>query len=267
MPVPGMRWSPSSTPSWLSDEQLGEVHAANSRFRRLVGAFRFNLLTIVLRLISTPRLLYRLIAGGRRQAAVPLLQIPWMPRFSGLQAQPVHDLADHPWTELLRQASGDIRDELIAVQPSFRLARYASDLNPKPWTTFYFFLEGRPFLENLAACPRTAAVLSKIPHNGFHVCFSAIEPNGSLQPHTGPTNASLTAHLGLIDCAGARLWVADSFADYRDGEVFVFDDSFVHSVEHAGVRTRYTLMITFWHPEISRIERAFMEQIVRMAPK
>jgi len=149
---------------------------------------------------------------------------------------------------------------------SFLLARYASDQNPKPWTTFYFYLEGRPVAENLAACPRTAALLNKIPHNGFHVCFSAIEPGGSLDPHTGPTNASLTAHLGLLDCGGARLWVGDASADYRDGEVLVFDDSFVHRVEHAGARTRYTLMITFWHPELGAVERAFLSRVVRLAP-
>ena len=120
--------------------------------------------------------------------------------------------------------------------------------------------------DHLAACPRTADVLLRIPHNSFHVCFSAIEPGGALLPHTGPTNASLTAHLGLIDCAGARLWVADTSVDYSDDDVLVFDDSFVHWVEHSGSRTRFTLMITFWHPELSAVERTLLRRVVRMAP-
>jgi aspartyl/asparaginyl beta-hydroxylase (cupin superfamily) len=149
------------------------------------------------------------------------------------------------------------------VRASFVRARYDSALNAKPWNTFYFFLQGRPVRENLAACPFTAAVLREIPHNGFHVCFSAIAPGGGLHPHTGPTNASLTAHLGLTDCAGARLWVAGESAEYRDGDVLVFDDSFVHCVDHDGGGLRCTLMITFWHPELTALERAFFRRVVQ----
>ena len=110
-------------------------------------------------------------------------------------------------------------------------------------------------------------MLAKIPHNGFHVCFSAIEPGGTLDPHTGPSNASLTAHLGLVDCEGARLWVADRSTEYRAGEVLVFDDSYLHWVQHDGPRRRYSLMITFWHPDLGAAERAFLAQVVRMAPR
>ena len=136
----------------------------------------------------------------------------------------------------------------------------------KQWNTYYFYLQGKAIEEHLTACPRTAEVLSKVPHNGLHVCFSAIEPGGSLHPHTGPTNASLTAHLGLANCAGARLWVAGKVAGYRDDEVLVFDDSFVHWVENSGVAVRYTLMITFWHPELNPLERAFLRSVVQYRP-
>ena len=149
------------------------------------------------------------------------------------------------------------------MQQSFARAHYDSKHNAKQWNTYYFYLQGNAVEEHLRACPRTAEVLSKIPHNGFHVCFSAIEPGGSLHPHTGPTNASLTAHLGLANCAGARLWVAGESTRYCDGEVLVFDDSFVHWVENTGVTIRYTLMITFWHPELNALERAFLKQVIR----
>ncbi|GEP61914.1 hypothetical protein RSO01_90800 [Reyranella soli] len=73
------------------------------------------------------------------------------------------------------------------------------------------------------------------------------------------------AHLGLEGCAGSRVCVAGNSAEYRDGEVLVFDDSFVHWVEHAGTQMRYTLMITFWHPELTWPERIFLKQVVRTA--
>lgn len=248
-------------------EALDDVHAAIERFRRQIGIIRFWLLAIGIWLLAALRCAWRRIVRRDRSPTSAPLQLPWLPHWPGLLARPVHDCRDHPWTGLLRESADDIRRELQAVEESFRLARYASERNPRPWMTYYFYLEGRPVAGHLAACPRTAAVLARIPHNGFHVCFSAIEPGASLEPHTGPTNAGLTAHLGLRDCDGARLWVADTFADYRDGDAFVFDDSFVHWVEHAGTRTRYTLMITFWHPELSALERLFLGTVVRLAPK
>jgi aspartyl/asparaginyl beta-hydroxylase (cupin superfamily) len=177
----------------------------------------------------------------------------------------MRDPRDHPWTQRLRQVEPEIKQELANAQKSFSQARYDSDLNPKRWTTYYFYLLGRPVREHLAACPRTAELLRQVPHNSFHVCFSAIEPGGSLHPHSGPTNGSLVAHLGLEGCAGSRVCVAGNSAEYRDGEVLVFDDSFVHWVEHAGTQMRYTLMITFWHPELTWPERIFLKQVVRTA--
>lgn len=41
----------------------------------------------------------------------------------------------------------------------------------------------------------------------------------------------------------------------------------VHWVENSGTLTRYTQMITFWHPDLSRLERAFLRQVVRRAPR
>lgn len=246
---------------------LSEAHAAKARFRQEVGRLKFGLLAVAVNLLAAPRLLVQLLSGRRSQAPDRQFQVPWLPHWPGLSARALHDARDHPWLEIVRAAQPEILAELLAVQQSFLLARYASDQNTKPWTTYYFFLEGRPVAEHLAACPRTADVLSKVPHNGFHVCFSAIEPGGSLVPHTGPTNASLTAHLGLLDCSGARLFVPGASVEYRDGEAFVFDDSFLHWVEHAGPRTRYSLMITFWHPQLSDLERVFLGWIVRLAPR
>jgi aspartyl/asparaginyl beta-hydroxylase (cupin superfamily) len=248
------------------DPRLALVRDTNAAFRRHAGPLRMHGFRTLQGLLSAPRLLGQAGRGRRPLQMAPEFQIPWLPPWRGLTAKPVHDNRDFAWTKLVREAAPAIRAELNAVRTAFQGARYDSGLNPKPWMTYYFYLEGRPVAEHLAACPKTAAVLSQLPHNSFHVCFSAIEPGGSLHAHTGPTNASLTCHLGLIDCAGARLWVGDTVVDYRDDEVFVFDDSYVHWVEHAGPRTRYTLMITFWHPELSWPERACMGRLVRFAP-
>lgn len=247
----------------LDDRKAAMARAGQDEFRRHLGAGRMRLFRFFRDLAFLPR---SFLGGRRPRAAVSTdLQFPWLPRWPALAARPVHDAADHPWTKLLREAAPAIREELSAVLGSFELSRYGPD-HPKPWTLYYFYLEGRPVREHLAACPRTAAVLRRLPHNAFHVGFSAIEPGGSLHPHSGPTNASLTAHLGLEGCEGARLFVADQVVDYRDDEVLVFDDSYVHWVSHEGARRRFTLMVTFWHPELAWNERLLMSCVVRLAP-
>lgn len=242
---------------------LDTIAAGNADFRRRIGRPRLALLWLAARLLAAPRLVTAWLRGQRRAFGPGEYQWPWVPLWPGLAAIPVHDPRRHPWTDRVAAAAADVLEEMHAVQAGFDRARYDSDANPLPWNAYYFYLEGRAVPEHLAACPRTAALLATLPHNGLHVCFSAIQPGGNLQPHTGPTNASLTAHLGLENCAGAELWVGRHCVPYRDGGVLTFDDSFVHWVENAGTGVRCTLMITFWHPSLSRLERWFLGRILR----
>lgn len=242
---------------------LERIAARQSQVRQDVGVAKLALSGAVATGLSAPR---RLQAGlrGRSEVILPRLQLPWFPLWPGLVGKPVHDPAEFPWTTMLRDAWTEIRAEMAAVRQRFQRAAYDSDINAKPWNTYYFYLRGRALPEHLRECPRTADVLARLPANRFHVCFSAIQPNGSLAPHTGPTNTSLTVHLGLENCQGARLFVADQVIDYRDGDVLIFDDSYVHWVEHTGTQTRCTLMITIWHPGLSSLERAYLNAAARV---
>lgn len=222
--------------------------ARNGRTKLAIGR-------VAAAVLSAPRR----VTGQGRFAPPPPLQMPWFPVWPGLTAKPVHDPADYAWTKVLRQAHADIRDEMLAVRERFQHAMYGS--GGKPWTTYYFYLKGRVFEDHLKECPRTAEAIREIPLNRGHICYAAIEPGSGLDPHVGPTNTSVTAHLGLANCDGARLFIADQVLDYREGEVIVFDDTFLHWVEHKGTQTRYTLMVTFYHPDLSALERKFLHAV------
>jgi Aspartyl/Asparaginyl beta-hydroxylase len=215
------------------------------------------------RVLSGPRRVRKALRGEKQRPNE--LQLPWIPAFSGLTPRPFHDASNFPWARALEASVETIRDELHQVLRDFRRAVYDSDRNIKTWKTFYFYLHGKPVEKNLNACPTTRSLLQQIPLNGLHVCFSAIEPGGFLQPHTGPTNASLTAHLGLEGCGGSAIWVAGERRPYVEGKVLVFDDSFVHWVEHTGDKVRYTLMVTFWHP-VNALERTLLGTLLKWAP-
>lgn len=70
----------------------------------------------------------------------------------------------------------------------------------KDWTIFGLMQQGQLMHENCKRCPKTVALLSKIP--GIRVAgFSRLQPHSEIQPHTGFTGrvyGSLAFHLGLI---------------------------------------------------------------------
>src|SRR5262245_46219403 len=197
---------------------LPRIEAARREYRSELGLLACATLATLCTLLSGPRRLRKAVQCGSAFPRRPALQLPWLPLWPGLEAKPLHDANAYPWTRVLRQASADIRAELIQVCNSFGRAHYDSEFNATPWQTYYFYLHGRAQTDHLAACPRTREALEEVPHNSLHVCFSALEPRGSLHPHTGPTNASITAHLGLLNCSEARLWVGGKVIPYRDDD-------------------------------------------------
>jgi aspartyl/asparaginyl beta-hydroxylase (cupin superfamily) len=246
--------SPQELAPWLE-----RIDGAQRHVQSETGAIKLGLYRAAAGILSSPRL-----GNNGAPPSWPALQKPWFPFWPRLSSKPLHDPADFAWTRILRDAHRDIVDELGQVTERFGRAAYDSKIHNKPWNTYYFYLRSQAFADHLRDCPRTAEALAQLPTNRFHVCFSAIQPGGHLAPHTGPTNTSLTVHLGLANCDGARLFVADEQVAYRDGEVLIFDDSYVHWVEHAGAAIRYTLMVTIWHPELNAAERAFLQQAAKL---
>ena len=240
------------------------IKARRSLVKEEIAPREVNLLMLASQVLSAPRRLRKALMGVKQNESD--MQLPWIPAFAGLESRPFHDASRFAWARDLEASVAEIRNELHQVQRDFGRAVYDSDRNVKTWKTFYFYLNGRPVKEHLDACPRTKELLSRIPINGLHVCFSAIQPGGVLQPHTGPMNASLTAHLGLEGCEGSAIWVAGEKRPYVEGKVLVFDDSYVHWVGHTGPQVRYTLMVTFWHPDLNALERAMVAQVLKKAP-
>ena len=181
--------------------------------RTRTGAATLAIGRVAAAVLSAPRR----VTGPGHFGPAPPLQMPWFPLWPGLTSRPVYDPADFAWTKVLRDAHADIQAEMLAVRERFDLAAFGIGDPEKPWTTYYFYVHGKAIEEHLKACPRTAAALAEVPLNGNHICFSAIQPGSGLNPHVGPSNTSLTAHLGLANCEGAKLFVADQTLDYRDG--------------------------------------------------
>ena len=244
---------------------IERIEARRTVIREEIAPKRIRFYRLLSHILSASRQARK--ALGRSRVQTSEFQLPWLPIWPALTAKPFHNARDYSWARVLEDGVDDIRSELSQVRGGFERAAYDGERNVKIWRTFYFYFGGRPIQKNLDACPKTAKILRQLPTNKYHVCFSAIEPGGVLQPHTGPTNTSLTAHLGLSNCDGASIWVAGQQQKYQEGKVLFFDDSFVHWVEHSGNQIRYTLMTTMWHPELNGLERAFLAAIIRSTPQ
>jgi tetratricopeptide (TPR) repeat protein len=83
------------------------------------------------------------------------------------------------------------------------------------------------------------------------IYFSKLSPGTIIRPHCGPSFRRLRIHLGIAipEPQKTSLNLANNVLyQWKEGEVFVFDDSFEHSVQHEGVKDRIILVIDVVHP-------------------
>ena len=178
------------------------------------------------------------------------------------------------WVEELESATGDIRDELLALVESDadfrpyvendpdRPERDFHGLNENPsWTALYLWRDSKIVEENAKRCPKTMAALEKVPLTAIGsrtpaVLFSRLEPGAHIPPHTGMLNCRIICHLPLIVPKGCWLRVGNEKREWEEGKLLIFDDSFEHEAKNPADSLRIILLFDIWRPELSEEERA-----------
>ncbi|MEQ1506315.1 MAG: aspartyl/asparaginyl beta-hydroxylase domain-containing protein [Myxococcota bacterium] len=203
----------------------------------------------------------RTLGGGPAAAPTVDHHEPTRLFFPGLTARPWHDRDAFAWVPAVERATAEIRSELgrlLAGQTPFFPYEdpYTLELGWRGWDTVTLVRKGKLHPENAAACPRTVAVLERTPMAVRQGMFSRLKPGAHLEPHTGGVNVVLTCHLPLIVPAGCGLRVGSETRCWREGEVTVFDDGFVHEAWNRGDAERVVLLWDIWHPDLSEVEVA-----------
>jgi len=193
----------------------------------------------------------------------------WYP---DLTAKPWHDTSVLPWAATLESAFPEICSELNSV-----LAGKAKFKDPDVvvrvdfdyigWDNYHFqrlgkatsFLERFP--ENLALCPKTAAVLEQIPLAG-DAKFAVMQPGGYLKPHFSTFNGRLVCHLGLIVPKNCAIRVADDVRTWEEGKVILFDDTYEHEAWNNADTLRAVLLLDMWHPDLTTTEIICLEALL-----
>lgn len=170
---------------------------------------------------------------------------------------PVLDVRDFAWTALLRDNWQTIRDEAIAVALRGVAAPSLATISPDHraiarvdmWRSFFLWGYGYPVDDNLARCPRTAALVGQIPglNSAF---FSILAPGTHIPDHRGVTKGLITCHLGLVvpRDGDVRMRIDDRIVRWAEGETLVFDDTYRHEVWNETGGTRVVLLVQFERP-------------------
>ena len=160
--------------------------------------------------------------------------------FSGVPNKPVLPVEQFPELKKLSDNWQTIRDEGLRLfdEGFIRAAANNNDWGfhsffRSGWKRFYlkWYDDFLPSAQHL--CPQTVALLGSIP-SVHGAMFAMLPPGAKLGAHRDPFAGSLRYHLGLRtpnseDC---HTFVDGVKCVWRDGEGFVFDETFIHRAEN-----------------------------------
>jgi len=160
---------------------------------------------------------------------------------SAVPNEPVISVDKFPELAPLRDNWETIRDEAMRLfdEGFIRAAAKNDDWGfysffKSGWKRFYlkWYDEFLPSARRL--CPKTVELLNSIP-SVHGAMFAMLPPGGKLGAHRDPFAGSLRYHLGLVtpNSNQCRILVDGVECVWRDGEAFMFDETFIHSAENA----------------------------------
>lgn len=188
----------------------------------------------------------------------------------GLTAEPFHDVGSthYAWMRQLEREHLIIRDELTRALSNPQLssignriwaaaAREEAIAYGPDWKTLV--LQDRCVWDetNCALFPKTVGLLKGCKVPTVEAFFARQAPGTGIKPHSDDTNFILTSHLGL-DVPEGECWmkVGDYKQEWMNGRGMIADTSFIHSTSNdSSSKTRYVLILRFWHPELTLVER------------
>lgn len=206
--------------------------------------------------------------------------------YPGLPNRQFYSLDGFSWTGALAAQTETIRGELetllsekAAAEAGFTPyvesagregAGVSHPLLDNPdWSAFYLIKQGKRIEENIARCPKTWAAIEAIgeavnPAPAPSVLFSRLEPGAAIPPHHGQINTRLICHLPIILPGDCGFRVGNETREWKDGEVFVFDDTIEHEAWNRSDKARYVLIFEIWHPDLSERQRSLVTEFFKL---
>lgn len=117
------------------------------------------------------------------------------------------------------------------------------------WSKFYLKWYGTEHRSAMRLCPRTLALLRQVPEIRGAM-FAMLPPGAQLTLHADPLACSLRYHLGLStpNADECHIVVDGIRCVWRDGEDFVFDETYPHHAENNTDMNRLILLCDVERP-------------------
>jgi len=186
-----------------------------------------------------------------------------------------------PWLPELEAATGEIRAEFerAVLEDAGGAVPYIDypdgvpldqwkDLNKsRRWSAFFLWRDGLRVDAHADRCPKTAALLAKLPHANVPgyaptAFFSILDKKSHIPPHTGVTNSRLIVHLPLVVPGNCRFRVGSETREWETGKAWVFDDTIEHEAWNDSDSPRAILIFDVWHPALTQGERDVLRTAV-----
>jgi len=169
--------------------------------------------------------------------------------------------ADFPELDLVRQNWEAIRDEGMELvrQDYFDATKRPGtagyyDVGFRTffkygWSRFYLNWYGYTHHSAQRLCPKTVEILKKVP-SVSGAMFAYMPPHSQLTRHADPIAVSLRYHLGLAtpNSDACFINVDGNTRSWRDGEVIMFDETYLHFVRNDTDSSRLILMCDIARP-------------------
>lgn len=186
----------------------------------------------------------------------------------GIKAEAWHDVGQYPWVAALESNASVIASELRKFEsevhqdtriPGLREEQtYGHDwrvlaLQDKTWGCIAH-----------DAFPKTTTLIQGSGVPSVEVFFARQPPGCAIQARTDDTNFYVTINIGL-DVPDGDCWiqVGNERRKWAEGKAIAFDTSFLYSMGNEAESARKVLVVRFWHPDITALERDALMFIFR----
>lgn len=196
----------------------------------------------------------------------------------GSARRPVFDSGYLKNISVLRDNWRTIRDEAFALQSinAFEAARAPGSVGyydlgfrtfyKRGWSKFYLKWYGTEHRSAMRLCPKTMALLAQVPEVRGAM-FSILPAGAQLSLHADPLACSLRYHLGLStpNSDECHIVVDGHRCAWRDGQDFVFDETYPHYAQNNTDTSRFILLCDVERPMnlLGRMFNAFYSIVAR----
>jgi aspartyl/asparaginyl beta-hydroxylase (cupin superfamily) len=180
-----------------------------------------------------------------------------------------YDTGDFSWVARVESQWTVIRDELLA-----NLAADDSAMQPyvnremvsraNSWKTLGLMFWTIRSERNCAQFPRTWEILKDIP-NITAASLNVLEPQTTIKPHVGNTNAIIRCHLGLVvpePAPRCAFRVGAETRSWDEGKFLMFCDAHQHTAWNNTDRKRYILVVDVMRPEFMHLKKSTSSRVL-----